>query len=86
MENDSRPINVNQYNHEEGKLVASIKWLITRIYQDQGIPDKLSELFYRDDEGNLKLCDAVAGALTNGSLYSQAASKILRDPGLINVS
>lgn len=66
--------------------MSSIKWLITRIYQDQGIPDKLSELFYRDEESNLKLCDAVSSVLTNGSLYSQAASKILRDPGLIVVS
>uniref|UniRef100_A0A914YX99 CASAMP N-terminal domain-containing protein n=1 Tax=Panagrolaimus superbus TaxID=310955 RepID=A0A914YX99_9BILA len=86
MDDDIRPLNVNQYNSDEGKLIASIKWLITRIYEDNGIPDKLRELFYRDDEGNLNLTNAVAAALTNGSLYSQAASRILRDPGLVNVS
>uniref|UniRef100_A0AC34GPK5 Calponin-homology (CH) domain-containing protein n=1 Tax=Panagrolaimus sp. ES5 TaxID=591445 RepID=A0AC34GPK5_9BILA len=86
MDDDIRPLNVNQYNSDEGKLIASIKWLITRIYEDNGIPDKLRELFYRDDEGNLNLTNAVAAALTNGSLYSQAASRILRDPGLVNQS
>lgn len=44
----------------------------------------MRELFYRDEQSNLNLCPAVAAALTNGSLYSQAASKILRDPGLVN--
>jgi hypothetical protein len=86
MDDDHRLINVNQYNSDEGKLIASIKWLITRIYEDNGIPDKLRELFYRDSEGNLNLTNAVAAALTNGSLYSQAASRILRDPGLVNQS
>uniref|UniRef100_A0A7E4V3R2 Calponin-homology (CH) domain-containing protein n=1 Tax=Panagrellus redivivus TaxID=6233 RepID=A0A7E4V3R2_PANRE len=77
-------IDVEDYNPEEGKLVASLKWLITRIYEDKGIPDKLRELFYRDEEGNLCLTEAVASALTHGSLYAQAASRILRDPSLVN--
>ncbi|CAD5233939.1 unnamed protein product [Bursaphelenchus xylophilus] len=83
---DQRPINVADYNFEEGKLVASVRWLITKIYEDNDIPDKLQRLFLRDDERLLHLSPNLVGALVNGSLYSQAASKILQDPSLLTKS
>ncbi|CAD5230683.1 unnamed protein product [Bursaphelenchus okinawaensis] len=83
---DQRPINVAEYNFEEGKLVASVRWLITRIYEDNDIPDKLQRLFLRDDERLLHLSPNLIGALVNGSLYTQAASKILQDSSLLTQS
>ncbi|KAI6217484.1 Calponin-homology (CH) domain-containing protein [Aphelenchoides fujianensis] len=82
-EDENRPLNVNDYNYEEGKLVASIRWLITRVYEDADVPDRLRELFVRDEKNTLHLTPTVTAILLNGSLYTQAASKILRDPSLI---
>ncbi|KAI6209304.1 Patronin [Aphelenchoides besseyi] len=82
-EEENQPLNVNDYNSEEGKLVASIRWLINRVYETADVPDRLRELFVRDEKNSLHLTSTVTTILVNGSLYTQAASKILRDPTLI---
>jgi hypothetical protein len=79
---DHRPINVNSYDSDQGKLRASLKWLVTHIYSDS-VPDML-ETFFVENHGELALNSAIATALINGSLYSQAASKILKDNALVN--
>uniref|UniRef100_A0A915CNH0 Calponin-homology (CH) domain-containing protein n=1 Tax=Ditylenchus dipsaci TaxID=166011 RepID=A0A915CNH0_9BILA len=86
MDTDSRPININDYNSSDGKLKASIKWLITRIYEEKDIPDNLRDLFFVDDKEMLQLLPIVVVCLQNGSLYTQASSKILQNNSLINGS
>jgi hypothetical protein len=36
------------YSMFQAKLVASIRWLITRVYENADIPDRLQQLFVRD--------------------------------------
>ncbi|CAJ0928181.1 unnamed protein product, partial [Mesorhabditis belari] len=87
MENGVLPelIGVNEYNAAEGKFAASVRWLITRVYEND-IPDKLKSAVVRDDQGHLHIDTAVLTALTNGSLYSQAAVKIFKDHSLVTQS
>uniref|UniRef100_A0A914BWG2 Calponin-homology (CH) domain-containing protein n=1 Tax=Acrobeloides nanus TaxID=290746 RepID=A0A914BWG2_9BILA len=83
---EERSIAASNYNYEEGKLVASIKWLITKIYENKGIPDKLHNPFHRTDDDVLQLTSTILTVLTNGSLYVQAAAKILHDNSLLTQS
>ncbi|TKR80028.1 hypothetical protein L596_014164 [Steinernema carpocapsae] len=78
-------LNPQRYNAANGKLAASLRWLIGRVYENQ-IPDKLRDAFFYDEEENLHLTPAVATALTNGSLYCQAGARIFQDQTLINQS
>ncbi|KAK0403528.1 hypothetical protein QR680_016975 [Steinernema hermaphroditum] len=78
-------LNPQRYNATNGKLAASVRWLIGRVYENQ-IPDKLRDAFYYDEEDNLHLTPAVATALTNGSLYCQAAARIFQDQSLLSKS
>ncbi|KAK6033047.1 hypothetical protein OSTOST_00746, partial [Ostertagia ostertagi] len=72
-----------QYVETEGKLAASIRWLILRVYeQEKDIPDKLRNGAFRDERGHLQLDIAILTGLTNGSLYCQAAAKIFKEPQL----
>lgn len=75
---------IEDYVEAEGKLGSSIRWLITRVYEDsKDVPDKLRDGAYRDANGHTVISDAVIGALCNGSLYAQAAAKIFREPNLV---
>ncbi|ETN84999.1 hypothetical protein NECAME_01561, partial [Necator americanus] len=75
---------LDQYLETEGKLAASIRWLILRVYeQEKDIPDKLRHGAFRDERGHLQLDVAIITGLTNGSLYSQAAAKIFKEPQLV---
>ncbi|KAI6191866.1 Patronin [Aphelenchoides bicaudatus] len=82
---DSRTIDTNAYNFEEAKLVASIRWLVTKVYENADIPDRLQQLFVRDQE-TLRLSPTLSAILTDGSFYTQAASKILHDSSLVTRS
>ncbi|KAI1716324.1 microtubule-binding calmodulin-regulated spectrin-associated domain-containing protein [Ditylenchus destructor] len=86
MDQSARTININEYNAAEGKLKASLKWLIARCYTSTDVPDNLSNLFYIDEKSSLQLLPVVVVCLKNGSLYSQAASKILHDNALVGGS
>lgn len=79
----SRPMNINNYNPSNGKLSASIHWLITKIYEANDIPDNLRDVFCEDDEGNLELLPTIIKCLTSGSFYAQAASKVLKNNALV---
>ncbi|EPB79660.1 hypothetical protein ANCCEY_01204 [Ancylostoma ceylanicum] len=86
MEEDILPplTPLDQYLETEGKLAASIRWLILRVYeQEKDIPDKLRHGAFRDERGHLQLDVAILTGLTNGSLYSQAAAKIFKEPQLV---
>lgn len=77
-------MSMNNYNYENGKLKASIKWLITRIYNEHNsLPDNLQELFTHDNEGHLTLTAPVIACLTNASFYCQAASRIFQDASIL---
>ncbi|KHJ91515.1 hypothetical protein OESDEN_08621 [Oesophagostomum dentatum] len=89
MEEDILPplTPLDQYQETEGKLAASIRWLILRVYeQEKDIPDKLRHGAFRDERGHLQLDIAILTGLTNGSLYSQAAAKIFKEPQLVTQS
>ncbi|KAI1724438.1 microtubule-binding calmodulin-regulated spectrin-associated domain-containing protein [Ditylenchus destructor] len=86
MDQSARTININEYNAAEGKMKASLKWLIARCYTSSDVPDNLSNLFYTDEKSSLQLLPVVVVCLKNGSLYSQAASKILHDNALVGGS
>ncbi|KJH42889.1 hypothetical protein DICVIV_11126 [Dictyocaulus viviparus] len=80
-------IPLEHYVETEGKLAASIRWLILRVYgQEKYIPDKLRISGLRDESGHLQLDIAIVTGLTNGSLYCQAAAKIFKDPQLVTKS
>ncbi|WKY14424.1 hypothetical protein Q1695_000178 [Nippostrongylus brasiliensis] len=78
---------VDQYVETEGKLYASIRWLILRVYeQEKDIPDKLRHGAFRNERGHLHIDVAILTGLTNGSLYCQAAAKIFKEPQLVTAS
>ncbi|GMR33771.1 hypothetical protein PMAYCL1PPCAC_03966, partial [Pristionchus mayeri] len=78
-------IDVQHYKAFEAKLVASVRWLITRVF-DKEIPDKLRQVILVDNENRVHLSVAVQTALTNGSLYGQAAARIFKDGTMLHVS
>lgn len=44
-------VSLDDYNENEGKLAASIKWLIKRVYdEEKDIPDKLKNGVQRDEQ------------------------------------
>ncbi|KAK5979979.1 Patronin [Trichostrongylus colubriformis] len=78
---------LEHYVETEGKLAASTRWLILRVYeQEKDIPDKLRHGAFRDERGHLQLDMAILTGLTNGSLYCQAAAKIFKEPQLVTQS
>lgn len=76
---------INCYNVTQGKLNASIRWLIGRVYGSNA-PDLLQNPLHKNENRTFQLKDAVVTALTNASLYSNAAAKIFRDQSLMNKS
>lgn len=114
--NSDKAMSTSNYNFEEvffflsnfvckmfvqGRLQASIKWLITRIYNDQNqLPDSLCEpfklnnevklkqvlYFYKLIQGRIELTSPVIFSLVNGSFYCQAAAKIFQDPSFLHVN
>ncbi|GMT33362.1 hypothetical protein PFISCL1PPCAC_24659 [Pristionchus fissidentatus] len=76
-------VDVQQYNAIEAKLVASVRWLIARVFEKE-IPDKLKQVILVDDENRVFLSVAVQTALTNGSLYGQAAARIFKDGTMLH--
>uniref|UniRef100_A0A915A6K4 Patronin n=1 Tax=Parascaris univalens TaxID=6257 RepID=A0A915A6K4_PARUN len=74
---------INCYNVERGKLAASVKWLIGRVYGGSA-PDLLQNPIRYNDNNTFQLETTVVTALTNSSLYSSAAAKIFKDQNLIN--
>ncbi|KAF7633369.1 hypothetical protein Mgra_00007251 [Meloidogyne graminicola] len=83
--NSDKAMSTSNYNFEEGRLQASIKWLITRIYNDQNqLPDSLCEPFKLNNEGRIELTSPVIFSLVNGSFYCQAAAKIFQDPSFLH--
>uniref|UniRef100_A0A915MWF8 CKK domain-containing protein n=1 Tax=Meloidogyne javanica TaxID=6303 RepID=A0A915MWF8_MELJA len=78
-------MSTSNYNFEDARLQASIRWLITRIYNDQNqLPDSLCEPFRLNSEDRIELTQPVIFCLTNGSFYGQAAAKIFHDPSFLN--
>ncbi|GMT03434.1 hypothetical protein PENTCL1PPCAC_25608 [Pristionchus entomophagus] len=75
-------IDVQNYKAFESKLVASVRWLITRVFEKE-IPDKLRQVVFLDSENRVSLSVAVQTALTNGSLYGQAAARIFKDGAML---
>lgn len=89
-------------NQFQGKLAASIRWLISRVYEEKrDMPDKLRDGVQRDEnvslrtniaptrsiiQGHFQISEAVLAALCNGSLYAQAAAKIFKESALVTVS
>ncbi|CDH92934.1 Patronin (microtubule-binding protein) homolog [Caenorhabditis elegans] len=75
---------IEDYDENEGKLAASIRWLISRVYEEKrDMPDKLRDGVQRDENGHFQIDEAVVGALCNGSLYAQAAAKIFKESALV---
>ncbi|EFO22584.2 hypothetical protein LOAG_05900 [Loa loa] len=74
---------INCYNVEKGKLSASVKWLIGRVYGSMA-PDLLVKPIKENSNNTFQLEAAVVTGLTNASLYSNAAAKILKDQSLLN--
>uniref|UniRef100_A0A8R1HU46 Patronin n=1 Tax=Caenorhabditis japonica TaxID=281687 RepID=A0A8R1HU46_CAEJA len=75
---------IEDYDENEGKLAASIRWLISRVYEEKrDMPDKLRDGVQRDENGHFQISEAVLGALCNGSLYAQAAAKIFKESALV---
>uniref|UniRef100_A0A0N5AEL1 Calponin-homology (CH) domain-containing protein n=1 Tax=Syphacia muris TaxID=451379 RepID=A0A0N5AEL1_9BILA len=68
----------------KGKLAASVKWLIGHVYGGL-IPDLLASPICFNEDNTFYLVPAVVTALTNASLYSNAAAKVFKDQSLINV-
>ncbi|MCP9265222.1 Short spindle protein 4 [Dirofilaria immitis] len=87
MEESSLPgiTPINCYNVEKGKLSASVKWLIGRVYGSTA-PDLLVKPIRENSNNTFQLETAVVTGLTNASLYSNAAAKIFKDQSLINKS
>lgn len=80
-----KAMSTSNYNFEDARLQASIRWLITRIYDDQNqLPDSLCEPFRLNSEDRVELTQPVIFCLTNGSFYGQAAAKIFHDPSFLN--
>ncbi|KAF1746918.1 hypothetical protein GCK72_023376 [Caenorhabditis remanei] len=78
---------IEDYDENEGKLAASIRWLISRVYEEKrDVPDKLRDGVQRDENGHFQIDEAVLGALCNGSLYAQAAAKIFKESALVTKS
>ncbi|VDM36451.1 unnamed protein product [Toxocara canis] len=71
------------YKFFKGKLAASVKWLIGRVYGGSA-PDLLQNPIRYNDNNTFQLETTVVTALTNSSLYSNAAAKIFKDQNLIN--
>ncbi|VDN51643.1 unnamed protein product [Dracunculus medinensis] len=69
----------------QGKLTASVKWLVGRVY-GKSVPDLLQNPVRVNDDNTFHLVTAVITGLTNASLYSNAAAKIFKDHSLINKS
>uniref|UniRef100_A0A914N374 Patronin n=1 Tax=Meloidogyne incognita TaxID=6306 RepID=A0A914N374_MELIC len=83
--NSDKAMSTSNYNFEDARLQASIRWLITRIYNDQNqLPDSLCEPFRLISEDRIELTQPVIFCLTNGSFYGQAAAKIFHDPSFLN--
>uniref|UniRef100_A0A914H1N0 Patronin n=1 Tax=Globodera rostochiensis TaxID=31243 RepID=A0A914H1N0_GLORO len=81
--NSNRHIaNVANYRPEEGKMKASLKWLVSRVYGDNYVPDGLRELFFSDVDGHLQPSPPLIASLVNGSLYCLAASRIFQDAAI----
>uniref|UniRef100_A0A0R3S414 Calmodulin-regulated spectrin-associated protein 1 n=1 Tax=Elaeophora elaphi TaxID=1147741 RepID=A0A0R3S414_9BILA len=76
-------IPINCYNVEKGKLSASVKWLIGRVYGSTA-PDLLVKPIKENTNNTFQLEAAVVTGLTNASLYSNAAAKIFKDQSLLN--
>ncbi|CAG9537420.1 unnamed protein product [Cercopithifilaria johnstoni] len=74
---------INCYNVEKGKLSASVKWLIGRVYGSTA-PDLLVKPIKENANNTFQLEAAVVTGLTNASLYSNAAAKIFKDQSLLN--
>ncbi|VBB31779.1 unnamed protein product [Acanthocheilonema viteae] len=74
---------INCYNVEKGKLSASVKWLIGRVY-GSAAPDLLVKPIKENTNNTFQLETAVMTGLTNASLYSNAAAKIFKDQSLLN--
>uniref|UniRef100_A0A915Q4M2 CKK domain-containing protein n=1 Tax=Setaria digitata TaxID=48799 RepID=A0A915Q4M2_9BILA len=74
---------INCYNVEKGKLSASVKWLIGRVYGSTA-PDLLVQPIKENTNNTFQLEAAVVTGLTNASLYSNAAAKIFKDQSLLN--
>ncbi|CAI5455374.1 unnamed protein product [Caenorhabditis angaria] len=78
---------IEDYDENEGKLAASIRWLISRVYEEKrDMPDKLRDGVQRDENGHFQISEAVLSALCNGSLYAQAAAKIFKESVLVTKS
>uniref|UniRef100_A0A8R1TPV7 Calponin-homology (CH) domain-containing protein n=1 Tax=Onchocerca volvulus TaxID=6282 RepID=A0A8R1TPV7_ONCVO len=69
----------------KGKLSASVKWLIGRVYGNAA-PDLLVKPIKENSNNTFQLETAVMTGLTNASLYSSAAAKIFKDQNLLNKS
>ncbi|CAI4224011.1 unnamed protein product [Auanema sp. JU1783] len=77
----------DEYSETEGKLAASLRWLINRVYEKEcDIPDKLRNGISRDDKLRLQVDQSVLFGLINGSLYNMAAAKIFKEPHLVQAS
>ncbi|EJW82471.1 hypothetical protein WUBG_06619, partial [Wuchereria bancrofti] len=74
---------INCYNVEKGKISASVKWLIGRVYGSTA-PDLLIKPIKENSNNTFQLEAAVVTGLTNASLYSNAAAKIFKDQSLLN--
>uniref|UniRef100_A0A0M3I6G8 ANF_receptor domain-containing protein n=1 Tax=Ascaris lumbricoides TaxID=6252 RepID=A0A0M3I6G8_ASCLU len=81
----NKPIGIAANLTPYGKLAASVKWLIGRVYGGSA-PDLLQNPIRYNDNNTFQLETTVVTALTNSSLYSNAAAKIFKDQNLINVS
>uniref|UniRef100_A0A0K0E034 CKK domain-containing protein n=1 Tax=Strongyloides stercoralis TaxID=6248 RepID=A0A0K0E034_STRER len=90
MEIHTKHNNSVEYNPIQQKLFASVRWLISRVYDQGNIPDLLQNIVSLEYENGSKdscaLSNTVITALSNGSLYSQAAAKILKNSSLVNAS
>uniref|UniRef100_A0A0K0EUV5 Patronin (inferred by orthology to a D. melanogaster protein) n=1 Tax=Strongyloides venezuelensis TaxID=75913 RepID=A0A0K0EUV5_STRVS len=90
METDTKHNNSVEYNSVQGKLFASVRWLIARVYDQGNIPDLLQNIvnlqYNEESKDSCALSNTVITALANGSLYSQAAAKILKNSSLVNAS
>ncbi|KHN84783.1 Calmodulin-regulated spectrin-associated protein 1 [Toxocara canis] len=79
----SEYMNGTSFQLGQGKLAASVKWLIGRVYGGSA-PDLLQNPIRYNDNNTFQLETTVVTALTNSSLYSNAAAKIFKDQNLIN--
>ena len=61
----------------QGKIEASTRWLIARVYGST-IPDVLISPFTLDIDGHTVLKPPAAYSLTSGELYCAVASKLFQ--------